>query len=388
VSRYWNYLMTALQVAGVLLVAALLVGQFLGQPVLLGYVTSGSMEPTLQTGDGFVAVPAAVGGPVEIGDVVVFQAERVNDGQLTTHRVVGETGQGFITQGDANAVTDQVDGEPPVTEAQIVAKAATVRGDVVVIPNLGVVVEGTKTVVSTAQRRLAALLGTGSLLGTQGVLYIVFGLSVGAYVIDILLSSGRETRKTRERTRDGGVSPHLLAALLTLVVVSGATAAMVGPAGPQQFDVVSSDFDSPRPTVLEAGTSDSIQYTIPNSGALPVYVFLKPGSEGVEVEPAEHRIGPSQSVNSTVTITAPPETGYYQRYVVEHRYIALLPQSQIRTLYEMHAWLPVIVIDLMVGVPFYILGISLMGTERIRRREGRDLPMLSKTRRALGHLWR
>jgi len=74
-----------------LVVVLLIVGQLLGQPILLGYVATGSMEPTMDAGDGFVSVSSAVTGDVEEGDVVVYQARELHDGGLTTHRVVGET---------------------------------------------------------------------------------------------------------------------------------------------------------------------------------------------------------------------------------------------------------------------------------------------------------
>jgi len=51
------------QVGTVVLVAvlvSLVIGQALGQPVLLAYVESGSMEPTIDEGDGFVAIPSVV----------------------------------------------------------------------------------------------------------------------------------------------------------------------------------------------------------------------------------------------------------------------------------------------------------------------------------------
>ena len=64
----------ALGYAAALFVILLLVGQLLGQPILLGYVATGSMEPTMDAGDGFIAIPSAVTGDVQEGDVVVFQA--------------------------------------------------------------------------------------------------------------------------------------------------------------------------------------------------------------------------------------------------------------------------------------------------------------------------
>ncbi|MEF8815067.1 MAG: S26 family signal peptidase, partial [Halovenus sp.] len=66
-----------LQLAVVVVVLSLLLGQFLGQPILLSFVETGSMEPTIDTGDGFVAIPTELAGDIDQGDVVVFRAEEI-----------------------------------------------------------------------------------------------------------------------------------------------------------------------------------------------------------------------------------------------------------------------------------------------------------------------
>ena len=74
-------------------VAAMLIGQQLGQPIVLGFVLTGSMnaQPAeMSPGDGFIAVPPAIAGDVGEGDVVTFEAQQLQGGGLTTHRVVGE----------------------------------------------------------------------------------------------------------------------------------------------------------------------------------------------------------------------------------------------------------------------------------------------------------
>ncbi|TKX51714.1 signal peptidase I, partial [Halorubrum sp. SP3] len=68
-------------------------------------------------------VPPAIAGDIEEGDVVTFEAQELQGGGLTTHRVVDETDQGYITRGDANPFTDQDGPEPPVQESQIAAVA-------------------------------------------------------------------------------------------------------------------------------------------------------------------------------------------------------------------------------------------------------------------------
>ena len=359
------------EAAVVLFLLSMVLGQVLGQPVLLGFVTSGSMEPTIGTGDGFVAVPADVAGPVEEGDVVVFRAEEIQGGGLTTHRVVEETERGYVTRGDANPFTDQDGGEPPVSEAQVVAVVWQPGGEVVTIPGVGVAVTGTQDVLSTAQRRLAGLFGTRSLLGPQGIASLVLALSVGAYLLDLYLTGGRG--RARDTDRETGVRVHLVVAVFSAAIVLSATAAMMVPAGPQTFGVVSAETDSPGPRVIEQGTSESVQYTTPNGGLLPVVRYVEPVDDGVSVEPREAVVEPRSSVNGTVTLSVPPETGYYRYHVVEHRYLLVLPQSVIRSLYLVHSWLPVVVIDALLGGPFYLVSMWLVDTGRVRRRS-REAP--------------
>ncbi|QSG10742.1 Signal peptidase I [Halapricum desulfuricans] len=365
-----NWRGTATKAVGAVLalaLVALVVGQLLGQPVLLSYVTTGSMEPTIGAGDGFVAVPSAVAGPIEEGDVVVFEAEEIQGGGLTTHRVVGETDRGFVTRGDANPFTDQDGGEPPVKREQIVAVAWQVGDEPVVIPHLGTVAEGVQGGVETLQFRLAGLLGTRSLLGTQGFGYLIFGLTVLLYAIDVFLSSDR--RRDRARERDSGLSARVVVGAMAASLMLAATAAMVAPAGPQSFEIVSSEFESERSDVIEAGTNESLQFTVGNGGQVPVYVYFEEGSENIDIEPDRFEVGGNELVNGTLTLTAPPETGSYRLFLTEHRYLALLPESQVRALYSVHPWLPIVVIDALIGVPFYLAGIALVGTERVRRRD-------------------
>lgn len=345
---------------------AMILGQILGQPVLLGFVTSESMEPTIGTGDGFVAIPAALAGPVEEGDVVTFRAEEINGGGLTTHRVVEETDRGYVTRGDGNPFADQDNREPPVSDAQIVAVVWQPGGEVVTIPELGTFVTGIQSVLQGTQRQLAALFGSRSLLGTQGLAYLLGGLSLLAYLIDVRLSSDRE--RTRERSRETGTNVRLVLGVFAAVIMLSATAAMVLPAGPQAYGVVSAERDSPGPRVIEQGTNESVQYTTPNDGFVPVVRYIEPATDGIDVEPNSAVVPAQSSVNGTLTLTAPPETGYYRYHIVEHRYLLVLPQSTIESLYLVHPWLPIVVIDALLGGSFYLLGTALVDNGRVRRR--------------------
>jgi signal peptidase len=243
---------------------------------------------------------------------------------------------------------------------------------VLAVPGVGAVVTGTQGVLETVQRRLAALLGTRSLLGVQGLAHLLLGASIVAYAVDVWLSSGR-SRRERDRSRDSGTSTRLLVAVFAGAIVLSATAAMAAPAGTQEFGVVSSELDTPGVGVIEQGTSESTTYILGNGGMVPMVVFLEPETEGIEITPQELRLPPQSSVNATLTLSAPPETGYYRRFMTEHRYLALLPQSTIHTLHGIHPWAPIVAIDALLGIPFYHLGVRLVGTGRIRSRS-RDKP--------------
>ncbi|WP_138005339.1 S26 family signal peptidase [Halalkalirubrum salinum] len=117
----------AVGVLFMLLLGAMIVGQFYGIPVGPSYVVTDSMKPTLEPGDGFIAVPIAIAGPVEEGNVVTFDADQLHGGGLTTHRVVVETDEGYVTRGEVNPFTDQEGDEPPVAEGQLKAKALGVK---------------------------------------------------------------------------------------------------------------------------------------------------------------------------------------------------------------------------------------------------------------------
>ena len=376
------------ELAVFLLLVSLLIGPILGEPVLLNYVKTDSMEPTLSSGDGFVAIPAQLDGSIEEGDVVVFDSEQIQGGGLTTHRVTGTSDAGYITKGDANPFTDQDSGEPPVNRGQVVAKALQINGGVVVLPGVGRMLELVRSVLSTVNRFVANLFGTKPLFGVQGFAYLLFGVALAWYVVGEL----RQTDSKRFRrviSRRNGTDVRLFIGAFTAILVFGATVSMVVPAGTQEYGIISAEFESDTANVIMKGETASQPYLSGNGGLLPIVAFLEPSSNGVDVEPGMLVVPARSTVNATVTFHAPPETGYYRRYVTEHRYLAVLPRATIRAFYQLHPWAPIVVIDAMIAAPFYLLGVRLAGRGRIRRDRSRESPhrVLARVRGFLTHLY-
>jgi len=380
-----SYAKGAAAAALLLVVAALVVGQLLGQPILFGYVATDSMEPTMDAGDGFVAIPSPLAGDVEEGDVVVFEAEQLHGGGLTTHRVVGETDGGYVTKGDANPFTDQDADEPPVTDQRIVAEALQVGGNVVVIPHLGTAVMTLQSGVSGVQSTLATAVGVGGGLGSSqvGGLLIALGLVfLGAAAVSGA-RGGTVRDLSRSTNRPGVVAAWTVTGTVVVLVVLFATAAMVVPAGVQEYGIVSAEQPDDDPLSIAPGESSTVDYRIHNDGFVPVVVFLDAG-EGTDVDPDRLRVGAGDDAATSVTLTAPESEGRHYRHVTERRYLLVLPPAVIAALHGLHPTLALLAVDAAIAGILLAIAVALFGTGPLRLRSGADhVPLSARLRRKL-----
>ncbi len=357
---------TALQWALVLLVVALIAGQAIGQPVLLSYVETGSMEPTIEAGDGFLVVPAVLAGSVETGDVVVFQSETLDGGSVTTHRVVGESRNGYVTQGDANTFPDQDGDEPPVSEDRILGKAVTVNGDVVVVPGIGRVIQSSEEAVASAVPS-----GSG-LPGDAGGTAIAF-LGVGLCLVGggLLLGYGGSKKRDANRPsrRAESYEGRRVVLVVTVAIVLMATAGMMFASGGIQYALVATD-DPPNddPFVLERGTTGTVTHDVKNRAFAPVVVVREATSEDVRVTRRSTVIGPRSAGETTLRVDAPDGQQQFERTVSERRYVAVLPPSLLVALHSIHPWLAIVAVDAVIAVCVLLAGAFLFPGRYIRVR--------------------
>ncbi|GAA0217875.1 signal peptidase I [Halobaculum roseum] len=362
---------------------ALLFGQAAGQPVLLGYVETGSMEPTLEPGDGFIAVPAALTPPPEEGDVVVFDAQELQGGGLTTHRVVGETEEGYITRGDANPFTDQESVEPPVPESRIVAEALQVNGQVVVIPNLGTGVLAIQGVATGAIGVVMSTLNLGALLQGAGPAQSLVWVGIGLIVVSLVTgSAGSDRRTSRSRSRKDYVRTSTFLLVIVLIVVAPATASMVVASGTTSFDIVSSQSPNDNPLVVGAGAETTIEYRVINDGFVPTLTVVEPQHPDLSVSQSVFVVPARSERTTTLRIRAPEETGAYSRAIGEWRYIPVLPRSVILSLHAVHPYVAIAAIDLFLAGVAVTLGLLSVGAGPIRLRStGRNITMVQRFKR-------
>jgi signal peptidase len=343
----------------------LVLGHSLGYPLLLGFVETGSMQPTLEPNDGFVAIPTPLAGPIEEGDVVTFRAEEIRGGGLTTHRVVGETDGGYVTRGDANPFTDQQAGEPPVRRSEIVAVALQVGGEVVVLPNLGGVVAATRSVFALV----------GDALGLDGgptqLATVLFAALSGAFLLDELLAESEDERpEHRSTSRDAGYdADRLLVAGVALVLVV-ATLSMTLPSGVETVTYDSVEPERASGGGIPAGGERAVPLKFSNGGYVPTVVFLD-APDGAPLSSDLVVLGPRERASVNLTVAAPSDPGRYEQRVVQHRYVGVFPVPVLRALHAVHPWLAVTAVDAFVGTVLVVVGRFLLGRGRLRLRGGR-----------------
>ena len=351
----------------VIIILALLVGQLLGQPMLI-FVETGSMEPTLEPNDGFVAIPQQFAGDIQEGDVVLFDAEEVGGGGLTTHRVEAVTDEGYITKGDANPFTDQDGGEPIVADGQIRSVAIQPTGDLVVLPQIGAGVEFIAGLGHRIADPIANAIGIETPDGqTAGIVILTTGLFL--FVLSSLGEGATAVRSRIRKRKDLLDNIFVVIAILTLVVLIPLNVSMLMPSGVYSFEIVSSATPSDSEGVIQAGESEEVTYMMQNSGHLPVMVFLEPASAGVEIPQQEHRVSRASSEEVGVVMHAPEETGSHLRMVQEHRYLMVLPPSIISTFHHIHPFAAIGVINIFVIIVVSALTLVTVGTDRDRSRD-------------------
>ena len=374
---------TAVTLVFVALVIAMLIGQQLGQPILLGFVVTGSMSPTLEPGDGFVAVPPELAGDIEEGDVVTFDARELQGGGLTTHRVVGETEEGYVTRGDANPFTDQDGDEPPVQDSQIVAVAWEFNDELVVIPSIGTAALAIQGAIGTVAGLLSGLPGgdaiadgdVGSIMVGGGVLLLLYSFAAD------LLGSDRGGRD-RDRSREEAMRAGLVLGVILLLILVPATASMVIPSGINEITIVSSQSPSGNPTVIERGGTQTVEYNVTNDGFVPQVAIIEPASPGVTVDETTHWVSRGETANTVATLHAPEETGVYFRGISERQYLGILPLSVIVSLHAIHPWVAIAAIDLTIAIAVTVVFALAVGFEPLRFRDrDRDTSIADSVRR-------
>ncbi|QLG63213.1 signal peptidase I [Halorarum salinum] len=310
-------------------------------PVQVSYVYSDSMEPTIGQNDGYIVVPE---GTIEQRDIVVFWSSEREE--HVTHRVVGRSDAGLLTQGDNNDVTDQAAGYQHVQREDVVGAVLTVNGDPVTIPALG-------TLISLVTTHRLTVLGVAGLLIAGGLLF------------------GSSARPDRSFVRVNDV----LLPLFAMAIFGGIVVLLVG-AISHDLTYVAVDGTVGGQNTLSIGenTTESVLIAVPSTP----FTHRMVSTDGMTIQ---NQTANASSISAEVFIPGPTERGAHTTSITVYRYPAVLPERTIQTLHSVH---PVVASFTTVGVlfmPFFILyalfldGQQPLRSSRSRRRShlgGRD----------------
>lgn len=362
---YKSFLLAVLSILLFVVLLAVVAGQLLGIPLGVAFVETGSMAPTMEPGDGFVALPPTLLGGVSEDDVVTFDAEIIQRGRLTTHRVVSETSEGYVTRGDANPFTDQQNGEPPVSRDRIAAEALQINGQVVVIPNLGDYVKFVRAVFASVGARFG--------LSVDQVIVFALVASLAAYILDESDTTGeRETDRSTGRTT--GFSGYLLIGGAVAFMLATSTLTMAAASGATALPYNSAEPGGGSQGGIPAGTTQNGSVELQNGGLVPMTAVLSTDDPNATLAAERVYLGPRSTRTVNVSITAPATPGRYEVTVERRQYLAVLPGWVLSELSAASHWLAVATVDLLLALGVGALGVRLVGMGRIRLRPTRPIP--------------
>ena len=351
-----------------------IVGGLLGTPAGLSFVETESMEPILDPGDGFILIPTQIVGEYKVGDVITFDAENFPY-DYVTHRIIGVTSEGFMTQGDNNTFADQSGtfNEPYVKREQIAGKVLAVGGNVVVIPKLGKAITFVGDAVETISRRFYSLVGIDMGNEMLGQAIVTIGiLSILAIIIDAVSGAiGINKGKKRERSRKkSSTSPYSIYVIFILFIIFSSSISILSMSQHNRIDLVATEGVT-NFRAVHIGETAERYLEVGNSGFIPAHVFIDGQSGIASVEAQTFTLERGETTRVSYLVSAPDEIGYYQDYITIDVYLAIFPHSVAESLRDINRYMPIVAFNIVVivlSIPIFLyLKASLSTKERIRK---------------------
>jgi len=318
-----------------------------GRP-FVSYATSGSMEPTIGTLDGFLVHPFPA--DLQVGDIIVFQSDL--RGGPVVHRIVGGSPDGWETQGDANARPDQTQGEPPVSRDRILGKVVTRDdGSVVLLQGLGVTV---------LEARVKLVVAENAVGGPRQLQALAF-LALAALAAVPAFAIGRRQRRLPARLPlrarvllrrvfpRGILGRHVGYALLVLVCSSVAfSAAHAGHDVTTRLIVLQDRAAADEERATWPGNELRRDIPVRSLGLLPTLVVLDE-TERVRPEARTLPLAPLGEGIVTIHQRAGDKVGMQEDVARVYRYPALLPEGVVLALHDTAPGLPYVAMGAIAG---------------------------------------
>jgi signal peptidase len=299
-------------------------GYLLDRPVLLSYVTSDSMSPTINSYDLFLVNP--IPEKYSEGDIIIFSS----GGKWICHRVFAVLDGGYLTKGDNNIATDQLAGKDVVKQEDIAGKVVTFSEKPILLPGGG---------------KLVGFAGT--FLWENKILLLVVFIFFG------LLSLTGGSLNVRRKRRYFRLKNSQVYTIITFSILLTVTFLSV-------FLITSTDINygttsaaGLRPEWVEPGKTFERTITVENKGIIPYYYYLTTNSKRVDVGEGFF-LFPRESKNIRILINAPDATGIYSERIYICKYLPIAFPAMINVLAETSPFLPILLIDLELGVLMFL----------------------------------
>lgn len=290
----------------------------LNAPLLIAYIKSDSMSPTLQKND--LVFINVFDRNFNEEDIIVFNSY----GKWICHRIVKISAEGFITKGDANIATDQFSGKPAVLESEVIGKIVSINGDPVNI-------------------QLGSSIGNAESFFGQNKFLVFFILAAGGF---LLLSRGEKRRRKNKYLRIKTSTIFMVSSLLIIAVFSLAN---VMAFEKREISYGTTSAGGLREEWVLPGEKFSRQIEFRNGGSYPYYYIVSSGSPNLRLESQDFILYPGESQILEAQISAPEDTNLHTERIYAAKYIPLLPAEVIRAL-SFFPYLPILVMDLEIAI--------------------------------------
>lgn len=296
-----------------------LIGFILDRPVLVSYVTSNSMKPTLNKGDLFLINPFSKGGQ---GEIIVFKM----NGRWTVHRVYAVTAEGYITKGDNNIATDQQSSGDVVKREDVIGTVVTIFGKPVKVPYVGEYIEEISKSVKN--------------------LYIaIIAIVIGA----ILMTSGKEKRRKNNKKKIIKIKYKTLYAIASTIMLAVFLITIIATWGNVGFSYTSTLAGGQREGWYLPNTEFDKTVTIKNKALYPMYYILNPKMGEISIDNTEFVLMRNEKEDVNVRVKVPSDTKIYYAQIEVYSYPLLLPSDTIKSAWKISPYLPLALLSLEIG---------------------------------------
>ena len=305
-----NILSNILTLAMLIFMLTSIAGYLLDRPVLLSYVTSESMSPTLEKGDLFIINPLTKG---KVGDIVVF---KLRD-RWTVHRIYAETEDGYITKGDNNIATDQQDNGKPIKREDIAGVVVTIFDKPLKIPIVGNYLQEISKQASNVFVAVAVI-SLGCILMTRD-------------------SSGKTNKKKKKviLVKYKTIYSVVSAVLITMFVIS-----VVATWGTVSFNYVSTKAGNQQEGWYLPNSEFVRKITIKNRGFYPTTFILSPKSDRITLDSSSFTLQGREERYVNVHVKVPSDTRVYYELIDVYAYPSMLPPDVIKSMWDVSKYLP------------------------------------------------